>query len=143
MMRFAVKKSLKVFGTHSDLHLQTSPISAIPHCCWNTCAKPTVSRTLPCWISVCRNRRHPFGAKHEALRALLPDHFPQQLPQLCNRGIRNRAYLLYPKVAAPPADRPCAASSPDRAGRSFCADHGAERWQHARDRAAGCTVSGA
>lgn len=75
MMRFAVKKSLKVFGTHSDLHLQTSPISAIPHCCWNTCAKPTVSRTLPCWISVCRNRRHPFGAKHEALRALLPDHF--------------------------------------------------------------------
>ncbi|EKC47003.1 Response regulator of the LytR/AlgR family, partial [human gut metagenome] len=28
-------------------------------------------------------------------------------------------------------------------GRSFCADHGAERWQHARDRAAGCTVSGA
>lgn len=68
MMRFAVKKSLKVFGTHSDLHLQTSPISAIPHCCWNTCAKPTVSRTLPCWISVCRNRRHPFGAKHEALR---------------------------------------------------------------------------
>lgn len=51
MMRFAVKKSLKVFGTHSDLHLQTSPISAIPHCCWNTCAKPTVSRTLPCWIS--------------------------------------------------------------------------------------------
>lgn len=53
MMRFAVKKSLKVFGTHSDLHLQTSPISAIPHCCWNTCAKPTVSRTLPCWISAC------------------------------------------------------------------------------------------
>lgn len=135
-------RSSKAYRMRWEQRAPIFPISETRNSCCSICARPASSRTLLCWISACRSKTASVCAQPQAVCAILPNHFPQQLSQLCNRGLRSRAYLFHPEVATAAAHHSCVGSGAGGTGQQYCADCSCERHDYSSDRTARRAVSG-